>query len=77
MERSAWTDERLDDLAACFDRTVTLLHEDIRSLRDEMNQGFRELRGDMSALQRQLSQIGWGLVVALIGAIVALVVAVA
>jgi predicted phage gp36 major capsid-like protein len=77
MERSAWTDERLDDLAASIDQRFTLLHEEVRALRTEMHDEFRELRGDLSAWQRQIAQIGWALVVALIGAIVALIVAVA
>jgi hypothetical protein len=77
MERSAWTDERLDDLAATTDQRFGLLHEEIRALRTEMHDEFRALRADMSGLQRQLAQIGWGLTIAMIGAIVVLVVAVA
>jgi septal ring factor EnvC (AmiA/AmiB activator) len=73
MERSAWTDERLDDLAASLNRHVGLLHGEIADVRTEI----RELRADLSAWQRQIAQIGWALAVALIGAIVALIVAVA
>ena len=71
MERSAWTDERLDDLAARLNTNISLLREDIRELRVE----FRELRVDFSAWQRQIAQIGWAFAVALIGAIVALILA--
>ena len=70
MERSAWTDERLDDFAA----SVT---GEIRLLRSEMREEFGALRAEFSALQRQIAQIGWALAVALIGVLVALVVAVA
>jgi hypothetical protein len=73
MERSAWTDERLDDLAASMDRNFALVRADIGDVRTEI----RELRSDLSAWQRQIAQIGWGLAIALIGAIVALIVAVA
>jgi hypothetical protein len=73
MERSAWTDERLDDLVATVNMHIQLLHEEIHDVRDEV----RALRADLSAWQRQIAQIGWALVVALIGAIVALIVAVA
>jgi hypothetical protein len=73
MERSAWTDERLDGLAGSMDRNFGLVRADIADVRTEI----RELRTDLSAWQRQIAQIGWGLVFALIGAIVALVVAVA
>jgi hypothetical protein len=65
MERSAWTDERLDDLAATLDTNVRMLREEIHGL-----------RADISSWQRQIAQIGWSLVVALIGAIVALIIAV-
>ena len=83
MERSAWTDERLDDLAATLDTNVRMLREEIAGLRTDMQEEFRNVRGDMRALradlsawQRQIAQIGWSLVVALIGAIVALIIAV-
>jgi hypothetical protein len=58
MERSAWTDERLDYLAAT------------------LNEEIRALRSDLSAWQRHIAQIGWALAAALLGAIVALIVAV-
>ena len=84
MERSAWTDERLDDLAATLDTSVKLLHEEIHALREETRQDFRDLRqdvrdlrADLSAWQRQIAQIGWALAAALIGAVVAIIVALA
>ena len=87
MERSAWTDERLDDLAAILDTNVRMLREEIaglradmhgefRALRGEMRQDFRDLRGDLSAWQRQIAQIGWALAIALIGTVVALIITV-
>ena len=69
MERSAWSGKRLDDFAA----TAT---GEQRLVRSEMHEEFRALRADISAWQRQAAQIGWALVVALIGAVVAIVVSV-
>ena len=55
-----------------MDGNFGLLRADIREVRQEI----RDLRSDLSAWQRQIAQIGWALAVALIGAIVALIVAV-
>jgi len=76
MERTAWTDERIDDLAASLERNINLLREEIHGLREDSRQDFRELRSELSAGQRQIAQIGWGLVAALIAAIVAVIIAV-
>jgi hypothetical protein len=77
MERSAWTDERLDDFAASVRDELRLLRVEMHALRTEMHDEFRALRNDMLTLQRQIAQIGWTLAIAMIGAMVALVVAVA
>jgi hypothetical protein len=83
MERSAWTDKRLDDFTATVDGNFGLLREDIRDVRQELqalrretHEESRALRTDLSAWQRQIAQIGWALATALIGAIIALIVAV-
>jgi hypothetical protein len=90
MERSAWTDERLDDFAASVTGELRLLrtemreeframrtemHEEFRAMRAEMHEEFRAMRAEMGSLQRQMTQIGWALVIALIGAVVTIVVA--
>ncbi|TMK63075.1 MAG: hypothetical protein E6G07_02035 [Actinobacteria bacterium] len=95
MERSAWTDERLNDLAATLDTSVKLVHDEIRALREDtrqelrglreevredfrdLRQDIRDLRADFSAWQRQIAQIGWALAAALIGAVVAIIIALA
>jgi len=84
MERAAWTDERIDDLATTLDQNIGLLRDEIRGLRDDNREKLRSLRGDFSALrsdlsagQRQIAHIGWALATGLVGAVVALVVAVA
>jgi hypothetical protein len=76
MERSAWTEERLDDLAATLDTNVRMLHEEIHGLRADLQEEFRALRADLSAWQRQIAQIGWALAIALIGTVVALIITV-
>jgi hypothetical protein len=40
MERDAWTDERLDDLAAGIDKRFDRVDADIRELRSDMKKGF-------------------------------------
>jgi len=95
---AAWTDERLDDLAA----TVVPLPAEMAALRaavdhldhvaieleptatrvavltaavDRLSEENHALRGELAATQRQLIQIGWGLVAALLGAAAALTAA--
>jgi hypothetical protein len=71
VERSAWTDERIDERMAAIDVTFGRIDKNLDHLRDEM----LGLRQDMSTLQRQLAQIGWGLAGALVAALVALILA--
>jgi hypothetical protein len=78
----AWTDERLDDLAATLrplptelarnTAAIDRLVEEMSSMRTDLH----ALRSDHSASQRQIAQIGWALSAALIGVIIALIVAV-
>lgn len=60
-----------------IDSTFEMLRDEIRGLRSDNREEFAALRADFSALQRQLAQIGFGLVGVLIGAMVALIVALA
>ena len=69
-----WTDERLDDLAASL-RPLPSEVAKVTEAVDRLTTETRSLRGDLSASQRQIAQIGWGLAVALIGAVAALLVA--
>ena len=54
MERTVWTDERIDD-------AFTQLREEIRDMRAEMRAGFAdirtELRGEVGGLRRELAQL--------------------
>ena len=55
----------------------TEMHAELRELRTEMHQEFSLMRQDLSAMQRQIAQIGWALVGTLIAALTALVIALA
>lgn len=58
-----------------IDSTFDMLRTEIQGLRDDNREQFAALRSDFSALQRQLTQIGFGLVGVLTAAMVALIVA--
>jgi hypothetical protein len=47
MERAAWTEERLDDLAEGTRAGFARIDQDLRDLRAEMHQGFSDLRTEM------------------------------
>jgi hypothetical protein len=51
MAREAWTDERLDDL-----------NQRVGSLDRRMEDGFREVRGEIAALHRTVIQLFFGTV---------------
>ena len=60
MERAAWTDERLDDLA-----------EAIRAGFERNDADHREIRADINGLRRVIMTFGGGIIVGLIGVIAA------
>lgn len=64
MERAAWTDERLDDLARRVDAGFARIDADIRELR-------AELRAEIGGLRLTLLQVGGGIMVGLVGVIAA------
>lgn len=71
MERMAWSDARLDDLARRMDAGFERVDADLRELRSEVG----SLRGRMDegfeAVNRLLFQIGGGIIVGLVGVIAA------
>jgi hypothetical protein len=77
MPRTTWTDERLDDLVRNFDHRFDLLHAETGALRRDMTAGFADLRGEIAALNERITTVLLGLCVALIGAVGALIAAVA
>jgi hypothetical protein len=48
MERTAWTDERLDDLAMRVDC-------DVRELRRDINAGFADVRGEIADVRGEIN----------------------
>ena len=69
-----WSDERLDDLAAALEpipARVAVLEAKVERLVEE-NRG---LRADLAAIQRQLLQVAWLLVGAMLGGAGALLAA--
>jgi hypothetical protein len=90
VESSAWTNERLDDLAESTRSGFARVDQDIRDLRtemrdefkgvrSEMRDGFRELRGEINDLRLEfrsvMFRVGGGIIVALIGVIAAILAA--
>jgi hypothetical protein len=69
-----WTDARLDDLASML-APVPAEVAALRASVDYLSAENRALRDELAAMQRQLVQIAWGLVVALLGAAAALAAA--
>lgn len=61
MERAAWTDERLDDLAEAMRAGFERVDRDIRDFRAEMRGEFTALRAEMDALRKTMLRIGAGL----------------
>lgn len=76
MERAAWTEERLDDLAEAMRTGFARVDQDIRDLRTEMNDGFKQLRGEINDLRTEfravMFRVGGGVMVGLIGVIAAI-----
>jgi uncharacterized protein YoxC len=74
MPTEAWTDERLDDLAATLRPLPTEVAKVTEAV-DRLTNETHSLREDLSASQRQIAQIGWVLAAALVGAVAALIIA--
>jgi hypothetical protein len=63
MERTMWTDERLDDRFNNLDRILEGVHQDIR-----------EVRADIGALRLAILRVGGGLGIGLIGVIASILI---
>jgi hypothetical protein len=62
MERAAWTDERLDDLADGMRSGFARLDQDIRDLRAEVGSQRTELKGEIQELRQTMLRVGAGLI---------------
>lgn len=78
--RNSWTDERLDDGFERVHTDIALLREDLhrevgslweetKSLREETKSLRKEMHQGFSGLNRNMFQIGGGIIAALIGVI--------
>ncbi|HWW66897.1 MAG TPA: hypothetical protein VNY83_02845 [Solirubrobacterales bacterium] len=63
MERTMWTDERLDDLSHRVDAGF-----------DRVDKDIRELRVDIGSLRLAILQVGGGLAIGLVGVIVSILI---
>lgn len=76
MERVAWTDERLDDLANRMDAGFARIDADIRDLRSELGSEIgalrSELRAEIGGLRLTLLRVGGGIIIGLVGVIAAI-----
>jgi hypothetical protein len=78
--RTAWTDDRIDDLARHVGTRFDVLHDEVHGLRQDMNglradmrEDMNGLRGDIRSLNGRLTTILLALSVALIGTVGGLV----
>jgi hypothetical protein len=65
MEHSAWTNERLDDLASEMRRGFDRVDRDMRDLRTDMT-------GQMEALRQTMIRIGGGMLLGFISVLAAI-----
>jgi predicted PurR-regulated permease PerM len=73
---TAWTDSRLDDLAEAV-RPVPSELTRLSTKVDGMAREMELIRTDLSAIQRQLAQIGWSIAGVLVVVLFTLVIALA
>ena len=71
MQRTSWTDERLDERMTAIDEKLDRIYDELGGLRTEVS----GLRGDISGWQATLAQIGFGLVGVLVAGFIAVIVA--
>jgi len=69
MERTVWTDERLDDAMTRIDARFDRLEADLRAGFAEMRAGFAELRRDMHHMALAIGVGYLGLAAAVIAAV--------
>jgi hypothetical protein len=74
VERTAWTDERLDDLANRVDAGFARIDTEIRELRAELRAEIGGLRLEIGGLRLTLLRVGGGIMVGLVGVIAAIFV---
>ncbi len=76
MERTAWSDERLDDLSTRMDAGFARVDADIRELRRAVLDQGVELRGEIAALRVTMIRVGGAMVGAMLAGFLGVVAAV-
>jgi hypothetical protein len=71
MQRVAWTDERLDDLARRMDAGFARVDYDIRELRGEIGSLRTEMHSEIGCLRGTMNRFGTGIILTLLGLIAA------
>ena len=61
MERSTWTDERLDDKMQGIDHTFELMRDELSGLRTDVRDELRGMRTEMRELRQDLTSEMTGL----------------
>lgn len=74
VNRVAWTDERLDDLANRMDAGFARVDTEIRELRRELRTEIGGLRAEIGALRVTMLRVGGGIMIGLVGVIAAILV---
>ena len=74
VERAAWTDERLDDLAETVRAGFSRVDQDFRDLRSEMHEGLGSVRDEINSLRHLMLQVGGGMLVGFISVLAAILV---
>jgi hypothetical protein len=54
MERTKWTDKRLDERMRAIDKESSRTSTEVRELRREMRAGFKDLRGEIAGVRAEL-----------------------
>jgi len=71
MERSTWTDARLDDRFDSIDRRFDQVDRQFSELRAEMRAEFGDVRVELRELRITLLRVGGGMMAGLVGVIAA------
>ena len=81
VERAAWTEERLDDLAESMRTGFARVDQDLRDLRSELHEGLASgrgeihgLRGEINDLRHLMLQFSGGMLLGFISVLAAIIV---
>jgi hypothetical protein len=77
MAREEWTDRRLDDFRDNVDKRFDALDKRVDDGFKDMREELRAVRGEISALNRHLMQLTWGLIGTMLVGFLGTIVAVA